>query len=84
KKVKFIKLGFAIKYFTYLIYKKFKISSMESKTVNKTLNLSTNPSADFADIQSLLEEGWSVKEVHSNVEQAGGKNLLYITFTLQK
>jgi hypothetical protein len=57
---------------------------MESKTINKTVNLTANPSADFAEIQALLSDGWKVKEIHANVENVGDKNILYITFTVTK
>ncbi len=57
---------------------------MESKTINKIVNLTSNPTADLTEIQTFLQDGWKIKEIHANLEQAGGKNLLYMTFTVTK
>ncbi|NJK83324.1 MAG: hypothetical protein HC912_05390 [Saprospiraceae bacterium] len=53
---------------------------MESKTINKTVNLTANPSTDFAEIQALLSDGWKVKEIHANVENVGDKKHLVYHF----
>lgn len=57
---------------------------MESKTINKIVNLTSNATADLTEIQTFLQDGWKIKEIHANLEQAGGKNLLYMTFTVTK
>ncbi|MCU0439511.1 MAG: hypothetical protein MUC49_16590 [Raineya sp.] len=57
---------------------------METKTVNKSVNLTQTTSVDFKEVEELLKEGWKVKETHSNVEFIAEKHILYITFTLIK
>jgi hypothetical protein len=57
---------------------------METKTVNKSVNLTQNTSVDFKEVEEMLKEGWKVKETHSNVELVGEKHVLYITFTMVK
>jgi hypothetical protein len=57
---------------------------METKKINKIVNLSAGDSINFPEVQELLEQGWKVKESHANIEQAGDKNLLYLTFTMVK
>jgi hypothetical protein len=57
---------------------------METKTVNKSVNLTQTTSVDFKEVEEMLKEGWKVKETHSNVEFVGEKHILYITFTMVK
>ncbi|MDX1903087.1 MAG: hypothetical protein SFU27_02915 [Thermonemataceae bacterium] len=57
---------------------------METKVINKSVNLTQNPSVDFKDIEDLLKDAWKIKETHANVEFVGEKHILYITFTFVK
>lgn len=57
---------------------------METKVINKAVNLTQNTSIDLKEIEDMLKEGWKIKETHSNVELVGDKHILYITFTFVK
>lgn len=57
---------------------------METKVINKAVNLMQNTAVDFSEVEELLKDGWKIKETHSNVELVADKHILYITFTFVK
>lgn len=57
---------------------------METKVINKSVNLTQTTVIDLKEVEDMLKNGWKIKETHSNVELVADKHILYITFTLLK
>ncbi|MCS6795382.1 MAG: hypothetical protein RMJ97_11005 [Raineya sp.] len=57
---------------------------METKVINKAVNLTQTTAVDFKEVEDMLKSGWQIKETHSNVELVADKHVLYITFTFVK